>query len=238
MVAPIVGAALISGGASLVGGLFGNQSAKREAERNRNFQERMSNTEVQRRVQDLKAAGLNPMLAYSSAASAPSGSMANIDQNVGGKAVSTAVETYLASQMVKKQEAEIALTNATTVKTSEDARKSKAEADIVEKSVPYSAVNAEVNSLTLNRAFQKLGVELDKAIVDRDATKLSFEQLQKMQPLLLQAQELFVKGEQLGLTEKENENKMQEALQDMGLSGSIIKMLLDTIRSLPVPGRR
>ncbi|QKI28942.1 VP2 [Kummerowia striata gokushovirus] len=93
---PITAAAVIGGGASLLGGILGNQSnaamtasANEAAARNTAaanatslqsareqmaYQERMSNSAYQRAMEDMRKSGLNPMLAFSQGgASSPNG---------------------------------------------------------------------------------------------------------------------------------------------------------------------
>lgn len=99
--------ALVAGGLALAGGIYSAHSMKREAEKNRKFQERMSSTAHQRSVADLRAAGINPVFAAGSPASSPGGSVADVPDF--SRAASEAVGTALA---VKQAEANIDLTRA------------------------------------------------------------------------------------------------------------------------------
>lgn len=76
----------------LVGGIYGAETSRRSASKQMEFQERMSSTAYQRATADMKAAGLNPMLAYQQGgASAPSGSSFSLD-NIAEGAVSNALQ--------------------------------------------------------------------------------------------------------------------------------------------------
>lgn len=84
---------LISGGASLLGGMQRNEASAQQAMLANEFSERMANTQHQRAVADLRAAGLNPILSATSGMSnaSPSGQQATMT-DVLSPAVSTALD--------------------------------------------------------------------------------------------------------------------------------------------------
>lgn len=75
---PIAAAAAIGAGANLIGSIGSGLASAKAAQKQMDFQERMSNTAYQRSAKDLELAGLNRILAIGSPATTPGGAMAQI----------------------------------------------------------------------------------------------------------------------------------------------------------------
>lgn len=78
-----VGSAVGSAGGGIISSVIQGEYNKREAQRNRDWQERMSNTAMQRAVKDYQEAGLSPAMMFAgggNSASTPSGSTASINK--------------------------------------------------------------------------------------------------------------------------------------------------------------
>ena len=95
---------LITAGATLLGSQRRNREARRASARQMAFQEDMSNTSYQRGMEDMRKAGLNPILAGKlGGASTPTGSTYN-PENIVPNAVATANAVNLTRQQARNQQ--------------------------------------------------------------------------------------------------------------------------------------
>lgn len=123
----------ISSAAGVAGNLLGAKQSyrysKKEAKKNRKFQERMSRHSYRYAMEDMKAAGLNPILAYQQGgASTPGGATAATpDLSNLGDTLNTGRKVGSEKALLK---ANIDLATQSTAKQTADARKATLEGDI------------------------------------------------------------------------------------------------------------
>lgn len=212
--------AIISGIAGFFGSRSANKTNQREADKNRrfqsaeaqtnrSFQEQMSNTEWQRGIADMTAAGINPAVAYArGGASAPSGAMAGGSQAApASDNVSSAIAALAQRKQLQLLDSQIRKTDEETKGIRYDARVKGNEADISTAKYLYyfdnngnarqsllDLMEADQNASMANSARSISDARLSQlSVPEREAMAKLFEQvgtggkgMQIIMPLLMQ----------------------------------------------------
>jgi hypothetical protein len=164
-IAPLLGG-LAGAAGSYLGTTSANQANIAQTKEQMDFQERMSNTSYQRAIEDMKAAGLSPMLAYSQGgASAPQGAAAKVDSALGNAVNSATASTQTGiNYMTGVQQ----IQNMMSQEANVDASTSKIQAETVNEVLRSKQIPEETKRIVMDTYLKDVQARMASATAARE----------------------------------------------------------------------
>lgn len=214
-----------------------------EALKNREFQERLSNTAHQREVQDLRAAGLNPILSASGGmgSSTPSGSSAQSSAPSGASGSAQAAPAFDIINSAMSTAMNLAKAQADITKTVAETKESESRTDVNKMTVPE--IEARIDKILADTTLTEqlrdnAGAEWNR--IQQDIRRLAADTLLKHAQEDAARASIRESGSRTGLNQEELRQRVTEGfirkkigdLEQSDLKGSLSDIPVDLIKGI------